>query len=69
LLHKHAKDKAGGIVGNRGDIIIPNNILVQKDNSYIPIDNQRLTAENIKASGFAKNMHHGNILTVLDTLM
>lgn len=61
--------KAGGIIGNRGDIIIPNNILVQKDNSFIPIENQRITEKDLKASGWKKDIHRGNILTVLGTLM
>lgn len=61
--------KAGGIIGKRGDIILPSHVMTQKDNSFMPIVNQSITKQNLLDAGWKRNIHMGNILTVLGTLM
>lgn len=61
--------KSGSLVGRRGDILIPDRMIMQTNNEFYPLQNNDLTQDNLKAVGFKKGVHNGSILTVLGTVM
>jgi hypothetical protein len=61
--------KSGGIVGNRGDILLPDRLILQSTDELYPIPNIDLTAAHLKEAGFGRGVHQGTLLTVLGTIM
>lgn len=61
--------KSGAIVGARGDILLPDRLLMQTDDQLYPVANQNLCPADFLASGFHRPVHTGTLLTVLGTIM
>jgi CRP-like cAMP-binding protein len=61
--------KAGAIVGNRGDILLPHTMTLQDNDEFYPIFNQDLTETDLADIGWQKPVHQGGMLTVSGTLM
>lgn len=61
--------KAGGISGNRGDLFIPEDIIIQKNDVLYPVVNANLHPSDLKKVGWKNDIHQGSMLTVLGTLM
>ncbi len=60
--------KAGGMVGSRGDIILPDQILLQENDVLYPTFYSDISKKDFSALGWKKNIHHGGLLTVQGTL-
>jgi DNA-binding response OmpR family regulator/CRP-like cAMP-binding protein len=61
--------KSGAIVGNRGDILLPNRLLLQTNDTLYPIPNRDLSVDSFRDVGFDHAVHEGTLLTVLGTIM
>jgi DNA-binding response OmpR family regulator len=61
--------KSGAVVGTRGDVLIPNQLLMQADDQLYPVANQDLCPTDFVASGYHRPIHTGTLLTVLGTVM
>jgi DNA-binding response OmpR family regulator/CRP-like cAMP-binding protein len=61
--------KSGAVVGSRGDVLLPNQLLMQTDDQLYPVANQDLSPADFAASGYHRPVHTGTLLTVLGTVM
>ena len=61
--------KAGAVVGNRGEILLPNAITLQDNEEIYSIFNHDISEEDFTKIGWHKPTHRGGMLTVLGTLM
>jgi hypothetical protein len=61
--------KSGAMVGARGDVLLPNQLLMQTDDQLYPVANQDLCPADLAASGYHRPVHSGTLLTVLGTVM
>lgn len=60
--------KAGALTGRRGDILMPESVLHQKDDEIIPVGNDDLDAAQISQMADV-DVHCGPVLTVTGTLL
>jgi len=61
--------KSGALVGARGDVLLPNQLLMQTDDQLYPVANQDLCPADFLAIGYHRPVHTGTLLTVLGTVM
>lgn len=61
--------KAGGLMGNRGDLLLPSGFLLQSNDESYPIQNSDLSAEDLMAAAPGIPVHVGPVLTVAGTLL
>ena len=61
--------KSGAVVGTRGDVLLPNQLLMQTDDQLYPVANQDLCPADFLAIGYHRPVHIGTLLTVLGTVM
>jgi len=61
--------KSGGIIGNRGDILLPQRAVVQNTNNSFPITCNDLWPEDFDDEQLNKEIHTGTLLTVEGALM
>jgi hypothetical protein len=61
--------KSGAVVGQRGDLLLPDRLLLQTDDHLYPIPNRDLTPADFAAVGCDRPTHQGTLLTVLGTIM
>ena len=61
--------KSGAVVGQRGDLLLPNRLLLQTDDQLSQIPNRDLTPADFLAIGCDRPIHQGTMLTVLGTVM
>lgn len=61
--------KSGGVVGERGDLLLPRFSVVQCTNALFPITNVDISPEDFKELGWNKGIHKGTLLTVQGALM
>jgi len=74
LFGKHIRSisvfgKSGAVVGRRGDVMLPDQLLMQADDQLYPVADQDLSPADFRASGFHRPIHTGTLLTVLGTVM
>jgi CheY-like chemotaxis protein len=61
--------KSGAIVGQRGDLLLPDRLLLQTDDQLYPLPNRDLTPADFVSVGCDQPVHEGTLLTVLGTIM
>jgi hypothetical protein len=61
--------KSGAVVGARGDVLLPNQLLMQADDQLYPVVNQDLHPADFLAIGCNRPVYSGTLLTVLGTVM
>ena len=61
--------KAGGLVGHRGDIMLPRATLLQQGDVLHPLPNADLDAARLAALAPGRTVHEGPVLTVAGTLL
>jgi uncharacterized protein YigA (DUF484 family) len=61
--------KAGAVVGKRGDLLLPDRLLMQSDDQLYPIFNPDLSPTDFAALGYRRGVHEGTMITVLGTVM
>ncbi len=61
--------KCGGIIGNRGELIIPDFIMPQFNNTLQNLKMNDLSFDDFKDLNWDRPIHRGTMLTVLGTLM
>jgi hypothetical protein len=61
--------KSGAVVGNRGDLLLPTQMLLQTDDQLYTIPNHSLSTADLLAVGCQRPLHRGTLLTVLGTVM
>lgn len=61
--------KSGAVVGARGDVLLPSQLLMQTDDQLYPVGNQDLRPDDFVSSGYYRPVHTGTLLTVLGTVM
>lgn len=61
--------KAGGLVGHRGQILLPQATLLQTNDELYPLPNRDLPAEDLRALAPDIEVHEGPVLTVAGTLL
>jgi CRP-like cAMP-binding protein len=61
--------KAGGLVGNRGEILLPSATLLQTNDELYPVPNRDLSAADLRALAPDLAVHEGPVLTVAGTLL
>lgn len=61
--------KAGGVVGSRGELMIPQNFIMQENDVSHNIHNQDLSETDFQQTGCQRRIHKGSMLTVLGTLI
>lgn len=61
--------KAGGLVGHRGEILLPEATLLQTNDELYPLPNRDLPAEDLRALAPDIPVHEGPVLTVAGTLL
>jgi hypothetical protein len=61
--------KAGGLLGARGDILLPSGTLLQTNDELYPIRNRDLDAELLEQLAPDRTVHEGPVLTVAGTLL
>ncbi|KAL6613049.1 hypothetical protein U3516DRAFT_592157 [Neocallimastix sp. 'constans'] len=60
--------KAGGLIGKRGDILLPSHVLLQSQDDLRPIAQTGISPENI-AKICSREVHVGTVLTIEGTLL
>jgi hypothetical protein len=58
--------KSGAVVGQRGDLLLADQFIMQSSNAFYTVLNNDLSAEDLR---FDRPVHHGTLLTVLGTVM
>jgi CRP-like cAMP-binding protein len=61
--------KAGGLVGKRGDLLLPTATLLQTNDELYPLPNHDLPAALMKDMALGVPVHEGPVLTVAGTLL
>lgn len=61
--------KAGGLVGSRGDILLPPATLLQTNDELYPLPNRDLPADLLRGLLPERSVHVGPVLTVAGTLL
>jgi hypothetical protein len=61
--------KAGGLVGRRGDLMVPRATLLQSGDELYPLPNADLDAARLAALAPGRTVHEGSVLTVAGTLL
>ena len=61
--------KAGGLVGNRGDILLATATLLQTNDEVYPVEHGDLGAELLAELAPGRGVHQGPVLTVAGTLL
>jgi CRP-like cAMP-binding protein len=61
--------KAGAIVGKRGDILLPNQLILQTSDELYEIPNCDLSSSDLSTANHPIDIHEGPLLTVLGTIM
>lgn len=61
--------KAGSIVGERGELMLPNRFIIQENDVVYPITTVDLNEQDFRDLGWQRKVHCGPMLTVLGTLM
>ena len=61
--------KAGGLVGDRGDLLLPRATLLQTNDELYPLPNTDLDAADLRALAGTRAVHEGPVLTVAGTLL
>lgn len=61
--------KAGGIIGQRGELMIPTHFIMQENDVNHAIPKQDLDEKDFRAVGYSQPIHQGPFLTVLGTLL
>lgn len=61
--------KAGCLIGEPGELIIPNSFIMQENDAVYPIKQADISAQDYINMGWDRAIHHGTMLTVLGTLM
>jgi CheY-like chemotaxis protein len=61
--------KSGAVVGGRGDVLLPYQLLMQTDDQLYPVVNQDMRPADFLAIGCNRPVHSGTLLTVLGTAM
>lgn len=61
--------KAGGLVGRRGDLLLPSATLLQSNDELYPLPNHDLTGSRLRALAPGLRVHEGPVLTVAGTLL
>jgi len=61
--------KSGAVVGSRGNVLLPSQLLMQTDDQLYPVANQDLEPADFGACGYDRAVHTGTLLTVLGTAM
>jgi hypothetical protein len=61
--------KSGAIVGQRGELLLPDHLLLQTDDQLYPIPNRDLNTTDFAAVDCRLPIHKGTLLTVLGTIM
>jgi len=60
--------KAGGLIGKRGDILLPSHVLLQSQDDLRPIAQTGISPEKI-AKICSREVHVGTVLTIEGTLL
>jgi len=61
--------KAGGLVGHRGEILLPQATLLQTNDELYPLPNRDLPGDDLRALAPDIPVHEGPVLTVAGTLL
>lgn len=61
--------KAGAVAGRRGDILLPDQLIMQSSNEVYPLPNRDLAPADFAGLNFPQAIHQGTMLTVLGTAM
>ena len=61
--------KAGGLVGRRGDLLLPRATLLQTNDELYPVPNADLDAASLRQLAPESAVHEGPVLTVAGTLL
>ena len=61
--------KSGATVGKRGDLLLPDHLLLQTNDELYPIPNQDLLPADFLSIGWEQAIHQGTLLTVFGTAM
>ncbi|MBL4848229.1 MAG: cyclic nucleotide-binding domain-containing protein [Planctomycetes bacterium] len=61
--------KAGGLVGHRGEILLPAAVLLQTNDELYPLPNRDLPGDDLRALAPDIPVHEGPVLTVAGTLL
>jgi len=61
--------KAGGLQGQRGDLMLPRATLLQTNDELYPLPNADLSAEALQSLSTDRAVHTGPVLTVAGTLL
>ncbi|MGQ3892605.1 cyclic nucleotide-binding domain-containing protein [Legionella sp. CNM-4043-24] len=61
--------KTGSVVGNRGELIIPDHFIIQENDFVYPTPRADISPQDFTGLGWQRPMHIGPMLTVLGTLM
>lgn len=60
--------KAGGLLGRRGDLLLPTALLLQPSDDLVPLD-QALGRQALESLAGGRTVHQGRVLTVAGTLL
>lgn len=61
--------KTGSIIGERGELMIPDHFIIQENDVTYPINHSDINEKDFFNMGWQHKIHRGSMLTVLGTLM
>lgn len=61
--------KTGSIIGERGELMLPDHFIIQENDVTYPINHTDIKKQDFISAGWQRKIHKGPMLTVLGTLM